>query len=308
MAAHSLGFEGDDNVFPLEPPDEDSAGAAAIVAEWVLDRRLELKLEAKQVATAAETSPSTYSRIETGRGRVHPKTVARVLDVLGFKHGPDRQVFMELVKEAAGKGWLTSFHDAAPGFIRRYYSMESRAYLLRTLETRVVPGLLQTPEYARAISSHTLPADGVGMSGRIVELRMERQRRFFAGERAEAAFFFPLSVFDPEIGPRRMIAAQIEHVIGLAETPGVMVRIIPPRLPVGLTVTAITLLEYKTGSKSNELIYEDHGDVGQYYMPRARTRSLFENRRAMMELVWSVAMEFDASLDALRAKLEEYRD
>ena len=126
---------------------------------------------------------SKVSRIETGASGVKPADVRLLLDVYEVQDSQLRELLLVLAGSDEGGGrhhWWHAYRGVLPPTYRDFISLESQATAMRTLEISVVPGLLQTPEYARAV---TRAAVG-GLDGEtderldaLVEVRLARQLR-----------------------------------------------------------------------------------------------------------------------------------
>lgn len=110
-------------------------------------------LSQEQVGQHLATHFTSISRIERGLAEVQPATVTRMLDLYGVP-SPTRESLVQLAKEASIVGWWTAYGDVFTG---SYVDMEDSATLIRDWEIWVVPGLLQTSAYARALIRAGLP-------------------------------------------------------------------------------------------------------------------------------------------------------
>ena len=141
-----------------------------------LQRRREATgMSREEVARQLEWSTSTIFRIETGRSRPQPGNVRTLLELYGVT-GPERDGLIQLTREARQPGWWHSFRDVLPNPYEVYIGLEAGAASIRNFEPSVVPGLLQTADYAREIFRNgpiELDPDGVE---RLVEVRLARQK------------------------------------------------------------------------------------------------------------------------------------
>ena len=116
-----------------------------------------------------------FFRFETGRSRPQPGNVRTLLELYGVT-GAERDGLIQLTREARQPGWWHSFCDVLPNPYAVYIGLEAGAASIRNFEPVVVPGLLQTEEYARATfrnGPRELDQDEVE---RRVEVRMARQK------------------------------------------------------------------------------------------------------------------------------------
>ena len=141
-----------------------------------LQRRREATgMSREEVARQLKWSTSTLFRIETGRSRPQPANVRILLELYGVT-GTERDGLIQLTREARQPGWWHSFRDVLPNPYEVYIGLEAGAASIRNFEPSVVPGLLQTADYARETFRNgpiELDPDGVE---RLVEVRLARPK------------------------------------------------------------------------------------------------------------------------------------
>jgi transcriptional regulator with XRE-family HTH domain len=136
----------------------------------------------EEVARQLEWSTSTLFRIETGRNRPQPGNVRTLLELYGVT-GAERDGLIQLTREARQPGWWHSFRDVLPNPYEVYIGLEAGAASIRNFEPIVVPGLLQTADYARETFRNgpiELDSDEVE---RLLEVRLARQEILARDER-----------------------------------------------------------------------------------------------------------------------------
>ncbi len=117
--------------------------------------------------------------------------------------------------------------EAYPSWFAPVISFEREAVRVHGWEPGVVPGLLQTEDYARAIITAGRPSDSAEMIDRTVAARMERQR-ILAGEHAPMLWYvIPEGVLRHLVGGAAVMAGQLDKVIELAGTPGMVLQVLP---------------------------------------------------------------------------------
>jgi transcriptional regulator with XRE-family HTH domain len=149
-------------------------------------RRRQLIAELKRLRDAADLTQEDVAsrldwhhtkvfRIETGRTGPHPNDVRAMLDVYGVTDHAQREAMIQLAKDARQRGWWYSYRDVLPGQYEFFVGLEQEAASIRTFELAVIPGLLQTEDYARAlVRGGPLELDPDEAERRI-EVRMTRQ-------------------------------------------------------------------------------------------------------------------------------------
>ncbi|WDZ86495.1 helix-turn-helix domain-containing protein [Micromonospora cathayae] len=146
---------------------------------------------------------------------------------------PPRPDYLRAVDEALDTGglfislWEDLVKDsAAPVWLREWIEFEREAKAFRWFEPGFVPGLLQTEAYARAsLAGEMLTTDEVDQ---LVDSRMERQS--ILGRARPPLLVVALDeliVRRPAYGDRKLMAQQVEHLVGCAELPHVQIHIVP---------------------------------------------------------------------------------
>ncbi|WP_230394324.1 helix-turn-helix domain-containing protein [Plantactinospora alkalitolerans] len=127
-----------------------------------------------EAARGVDHDASWLSRIETAEVRPHPNDVRALLALYGVK-GDQAEAVITVARQAKQRGWWQRYSDVLPDWFAAYVGMESEASVIRTYECQMVPGLLQTEEYARAAFEGAPVPMRDGEVERQVSLRMERQ-------------------------------------------------------------------------------------------------------------------------------------
>ncbi|MXG29608.1 helix-turn-helix domain-containing protein [Streptomyces sp. YIM 132580] len=172
---------------------------------------------------------SKVSRIETGASGVSPGDVTRLLDVYAVRDTQLRALLEVLAGSAGGggSGWWHAYRGLIPPQYRDFISLESQASTVRTLETSVVPGLLQTAGYARAVtraSLEGLPPDDLDS---LVEVRLTRQRVLRAKPPLRFTAVLDEAVLHREVGGPEVMRDQLHHLTQVAQLPHVEIQLLP---------------------------------------------------------------------------------
>jgi transcriptional regulator with XRE-family HTH domain len=182
-------------------------------------------LHLDQLASELRCSPSRVSRIETARIRISPGTVHEILDVLGIRD--DRRArLVGLARQAEEPGWWQEYTDSLTYEYATYIALEAEASGIRNFEPLVIPGLLQTEEYARAVMRKGIPGQeldvGARVSARIARqavLRDDAPLRLFV-LLGEAALRRP-------VGGAEVMHAQLTQLRRLAGKERIRVQVVP---------------------------------------------------------------------------------
>ncbi|MGH3780628.1 MAG: helix-turn-helix domain-containing protein [Pseudonocardiaceae bacterium] len=96
-------------------------------------------------------SSSKISRLELGRVASKEHDVAKLLTLYGVTNAEERETLLTLARQANAPDWWREYGDVLPNWFETYLGLEQAASVIRTYEPQLVPGLLQTEDYARAI-------------------------------------------------------------------------------------------------------------------------------------------------------------
>ncbi|PCG88012.1 transcriptional regulator [Streptomyces sp. WZ.A104] len=200
--------------------------AAAIMLGVDL-RRLRGGMPAKVAAKAIDASVSKISRLERAES---PPDIRDVL-TLADRYGVDletRAALERLTIRAKEPEWFQPhFNDCTAQWLRRLFGLESLATDLMNYESGVVPGLLQTSEYAREVIRTGLHGCEHAEVDRRVELREERQRRVF-GQACppRATFLMDEAVLRRRAGSDQVMAGQMWKLLEMSDLPHVSIRFV----------------------------------------------------------------------------------
>ena len=170
-------------------------------------------------------SEPTLHRIETGKV---PVTVANVR-ALCWLYGVDDSVTTVLSDLALGTSqeewWDTN--PAIPDWFKLYVGLEASASAIRTYEGEVIPGELQTEQYARAIYGAEQSVEG-DATERHVKLRMQRQAAMAARyPRPLLVTVLGEGVLTRQVGSADVLAAQIDHLRKAAQLENIEILVLP---------------------------------------------------------------------------------
>ncbi len=125
------------------------------VARWELIRRLrerrqQLGLDAAAVSKAVSISPANWSHVEADRRMLTEEKLQIMCDLLEID-GAERELIFELRATGKQRGWWQDYSALFSTELLRFYGLEYGAELVRTYDSVLIPGLLQTADYAHAL-------------------------------------------------------------------------------------------------------------------------------------------------------------
>ncbi len=208
------------------------------------------ELTQEQAAKAVDWSLSKIIRIEAGSVGISTSDLKALLSLYGIGD-PDRtDELVTLAKAAKERGWWSKYSDFLTANQRELLQLigyESAASITRNFETLLLPGLLQTEEYARAVIRQFAekPADGEpedanraerdraerdrkAREDKLVEIRMERQAHLLDVPDPPLMFFIlDEAVVRRQVGGRAAMTRQIRWLLELADRPYVTIEVVP---------------------------------------------------------------------------------
>ncbi|MBD0734382.1 transcriptional regulator [Streptomyces sp. CBMA29] len=207
-------------------------GGAPTVLRMVLGKRLQdlrerAGLSFEQAGQALDVTHATIRRMEKAEVGLKIPYVEKLLITYGITTPEEIGGFLALAREANRPGWWHSFRDVLPDWFSAFVSLEGEATVIRAYEPHYVPGLLQTPAYARAVLRAGMPHAAAEEIERLVELRVERQALV---RRANAPLLWVVmdeTVLRRPIGGRQVMREQIDALAEATELLNVRLQVIP---------------------------------------------------------------------------------
>jgi transcriptional regulator with XRE-family HTH domain len=183
-------------------------------------------LTCEEVADHLECSASKISRVETGRVSVSPRDVRDMLDLYGVPAG-QRESLVQLARDSRQKGWWHAFSDTMPPRFATYVGLESAACQIRIYEVSLIPELLQTEDYARAVIRSGMMNSPREDVERQVTLRMARQPAINRDNPPRIWAVLDEAVLRRQVGGAGVMQRQLEHLLAQAALPNVAIQVIP---------------------------------------------------------------------------------
>ncbi|UED86322.1 helix-turn-helix domain-containing protein [Streptomyces profundus] len=184
-------------------------------------------LTAEAAGEQAGVSKATVSRYERAKGNVRWNQVDQLCRVYGVSD-TERAELVELAKNSrVTEGWWVPYASRLPSPMRLLLAMENEATRISQYTTGVVPGLLQTVEYARAIKEtpgSAVPPDDVP---EYLSLRMQRQRVLDGPAAPTFHVVLDEAVLRRSVGGAEVMAAQLEHLLKRAEERHISIQVLP---------------------------------------------------------------------------------
>ena len=209
-------------------------------------------------------SEAKISRMETGKVSFKERDIEDLLTFYKIGDPEQRAEIMKLVHEANTLGWWNSFSEVIAPWFGPYVGLEDAASLIRAYDLQFVNGLLQTPEYSRAViaSNRSLRSAEVK---RLVEMRQRRQRRFADPVNSPKLWVVldEAAVRRPVGGPEVM-RKQVEFLLEISTQRNITIQLLPYSAGAHAAESgAFTLLRFDEPDLA-DVVYLEHLTGAQY--------------------------------------------
>ena len=189
-------------------------------------RRLRGDRRAADVATALGWSESKLSRIETAHTGISEADLDRLLTAYGVRV-EDRGRLRDLARNGRVRAWWTPYRSSMPDPYDEYLALEAEAVLISEWEAQVVPGLLQTDEYARAVIEVGADVGDTETIERRLEVRMARQGVLTRDPPPTLRIILDEAVLHRAVGGQGVLHRQLGRLAEASRQPGVELLILP---------------------------------------------------------------------------------
>ena len=209
-----------------------SGNGGPTVLRILLGTQLRRLREARRISlgdagNAIRASHSKISRLETGRVAFKDRDIADLLTLYGVIDEQDRETLRALARRASEPGWWHDYSDILPSWFEAYVGLEEAAAQVRAYEVQFVPGLLQTEDYARAVTLLGHAGDPPAEIDRRVRLRVARQVVLTRPDPPNLWAVLDEAVLRRSCGSADVMRGQLQHLIDVARQPNVTIQIIP---------------------------------------------------------------------------------
>jgi len=176
---------------------------------------------------AIRGSESKISRMELGRVGLKPRDIEDLLTLYKVTDEESRSAILGLVRDSNLHAWWHEYDDILPDWFRTYVGLEEDAMMVRLFQSHVVPGLLQTEEYARAAIAAGRPDYRSAEVERTVELRKSRSAQLAKRNPLRVWAVIDEAALRRPVGGSVVMRGQLEHLIQLTTQSHITIQILP---------------------------------------------------------------------------------
>ena len=237
-------------------------------------------MTAEDVAQQLLVSQSKISRLENGRRSISQRDVRDLCTVYGVTDEAMVEGLMTMARESRQRGWWHAFGDLPYSV---YIGLEQEAAKILVYESLLLPGLLQTREYAQALVTGIQPDRDLEAVNRRVDVRMQRQERIHGEDPVDLWAVIDEAALQRTVGNPEIMRAQLEHLAQLGDMPHVNIQVLPFRSGAHPGMSgAFSILEFPE-SADTAVVYLE-GVTSDLYLEKEldvrRYTGLYEHLRA----------------------------
>ena len=192
--------------------------------------RQESGLTQEQVASEMVWSLSKIIRIEamSSDSGISANDLKALLRLYGVKDPEKVNSLLALAQVTRGRSWWSAYRDVAPQSLLQLIEYESAAHVIRQFENLLIPGILQTEDYARAVIQDFYDErPGSDRLRALVELRVRREELFGSDNGPSFHFMLDEAVIRRLVGGASVMRRQLRRLLEVGEKPNITVEVVP---------------------------------------------------------------------------------
>lgn len=228
--------------------------------------RDDLDMTVAQAAEASGVGASTVTKVELAHMVPSLKTLQAIIGAYGDIDDGERDLLLSMHREANRKEWWERRDIHLPDKLGIYLGLESLASVLQAYDNTAVSGLLQTPDYTRALVRGTRPDLPAHQVEQRVETRMRRKEHLTRKDPSplELWWITDESVLRRQVGGPETMHAQLEYLIQVSELPNVHILVMPDSMGAHPAMDgSFAILHFETGIR--QTVYVE-GQAGNLYL------------------------------------------
>ncbi|MEV6842063.1 helix-turn-helix transcriptional regulator [Actinoplanes sp. NPDC051411] len=249
------------------------------------------------VAERLGCSASKVSRIETGHTGAAPRDVRDILDIYGVPESVKEEL-VQIAREARQKGW---WHPFSTVLNSAYVGLEAATRSIRTYEQQVVPGLLQSEEYAIAMIRAARLGDTDSEIEQRVHVRMARQSLLTQDDPIDLRVVLDEAVLSRPVGGDKVMRDQLIRLVDAARLPNVIIQILPfaagPHA--GMDGT-FAILEFEEDEDA-DVVFAENATGGLFLEKAEELRKYY----SIFETIRATALPPEESIEMIEMLVEE---
>ena len=254
-----------------------------------------------QAAELLSCSAAKISRMENGIVSVRVEDLRLLLDHYGDEDQEHRAYLERLARESNKRGWWQDYGDTIPPYYADFIGLEADASYIKTWEPTTVPGLLQTPEYARAVMLANPAMVSPDKLENFIGIRRERQARLEQGTDARFDAVIWEVALITTVGSDEIQRGQLSRLLELMERPNISVQVLPLEAGAQASMSGSFVMFSFGSERSVSTVFVENLTSSQYLEMDQELRGY----TLVFDALQSAALSPAASATRIRQRLEQ---
>jgi hypothetical protein len=243
---------------------------------------------------------SKIGRIENAQSGIRLPDLRALLDAYGVSDPAERSEIELLARESKQKGWWSRYANAVDSAYAAYVAVESDASELYNVQTSLIPGLLQTPEYTSALIELQAPEATAEQVEVQVKVRGERRKILTRENPLQLWVIVSESVLHHRVGSREVMKAQLEALVEDSRQANVQLQVLPREDPMNACLFGPFVIMSFPASAETDIVYTESPTSTLYYEERVDVETYTTLFRRLNMAAANVSSSRALILDAIK--------
>ena len=253
--------------------------------------------DAARVLGSAE---SKVGRVENAQSGIRLPDLRALMDAYGVTDPATRNEIELLAREAKQKGWWSRYANAVDSAYAAYVAVEWDAYELYNVETHLIPGLLQTPQYTEAVIRLQAPDAAADAIETQITVRRERRKVLTRDNPLHLWAIISESALHHRIGGSEVMRAQLESLIDASRQQNIELQVLPREDPVNGCLFGPFVIMSFPNSAETDVVYTESPTSTLYYEEASEVETFTTLFRRLNMAAANVSKSRALILDALK--------
>ncbi|MEU4158241.1 helix-turn-helix transcriptional regulator [Actinoplanes sp. NPDC026670] len=272
-----------------------------LIGQRLKDRRVARGEAAATVAAATDINASVLSRIENGRRPPPIPYVEKLCDYYAIDDS-EKALLLEMAKASRESGWWEKY-PKLPQAAVDYISWESAAATIENFEVSMIPGLLQTREYANELVTRHLPEYTDQEVRATVDTRMKRKQVLDRPSLTKFHAIIDAVVFERPIGSEKIMREQLQSLIEATRNYKVILQVVPKNVGAYKGMRGgFSILGFTDDDERTEILYSE----GAFVMNYQDAQPDLDEAHQVFQALKDVAVGPHESIALIREKITDY--
>ncbi|MFE4974684.1 helix-turn-helix domain-containing protein [Kitasatospora sp. NPDC056651] len=227
------------------------------LARTLKEMRLAVGLTIAQSARQLVCAESKISRIEAAQSGIRLVDLRLLLDLYGVADQATRSQLEDLARDGRLRGWWDRYSDTLSPLYADYISLEADASDAYSVETFLIPGLLQTEDYTRAVVRAQIEDASVEQVEQLTKVRLERRSVLTRESPLRLWVVLSESALKHQVGGRAVMQEQLDYLVAMADQPNINIQVLPEESDVHAALFGPLVILSFPESTETDVVYVD---------------------------------------------------